>query len=186
MKLINEDCFNEAIYGKNDINTYFKKAKEIGIKNLGDLKRFKRDIKSEINKDTDSDIEQINTYRDLLGKDFKIRDEEQPNRKAVGEEFDLDEALGLKENFEPFFFKGEDGDYFRDEANYYIDTLDVTDYIDTYDSFRDFVDNEFSVKVLGAWGNSQEMEELFRYFVEQSPKQTKIGRRIWNDSTVMM
>ena len=95
MKLIKEDC-NEALYGREEIDDYLKKMKEIGIKNLGDLRKFKQNVKSDIGKDTDSDIEQIRMYRDALGKDFKIQDEEEPKRKVVGEKLDLDEALGLK------------------------------------------------------------------------------------------
>lgn len=94
MKLIKEDC-NEALYGREEIDDYLKKMKEIGIKNLGDLRKFKQNVKSDIGKDTDSDIEQIRMYRDALGKDFKIQDEE-PKKKVVGEKLDLDEALGLK------------------------------------------------------------------------------------------
>ena len=93
MKLIKEDC-NEALYGREEIDDYLKKMKEIGVKNLGDLRKFKQNVKSDLGKDVDSDIEQIRMYRDALGKDFKIKDEE-PKKKVVGEKLDLDEALGL-------------------------------------------------------------------------------------------
>ena len=85
----------EALYGREEIDDYLKKMKEIGIKNLGDLRKFKQNVKSDIGKDIDSDIEQIRMYRDALGKDFKIEDEE-PKKKVVGEKLDLDEALSLK------------------------------------------------------------------------------------------
>ena len=104
--------------------------------------------------------------------------------KAQFTEYDVTPVNESEEEFEPFFFKDEDGDFFRDEAQYYIDSLDdkvVTDKLDEYSSFRDFVDNEFSIKVLGSYGNTQEMDELFKYFTIKSPRVTKLGQRVWNE-----
>lgn len=93
------------------------------------------------------------------------------------------ESQESSEDFEPFFFKDDEDNFFRDEASYWIDNLKVSDYIDEYDSFRDFVDNEFSRQVLGSQGNPQEMDELYKYFTIKSPKETKIGLRIWKEDT---
>lgn len=111
---------------------------------------------------------------------FDMNYEVIPKNRKIPDDY----YASLNEDFEPSFFDEEDTSGFRSDAQSLINRLNVLDYMDDYDSFRDFVDNEFSAALLGSWGNEQEMDELFRYFVEQAPEQAKIGKRIWKDSGI--
>lgn len=76
--------FNEALYGFDDIKDYTKTAKDIGINTLGDLQRFKKEAPIE-GVASESDMEELKKYKDKLGQNFEIKNEE----------FNLDEALGI-------------------------------------------------------------------------------------------
>lgn len=78
--------FNEALYGFDDIKDYTKTAKDIGINTLGDLQRFKKEAPIE-GVASESDMEELKKYKDKLGQNFEIKNEE----------FNLDEALGIAE-----------------------------------------------------------------------------------------
>ena len=129
------------------------------------------------------DDESLNEEVEEMNANLKNNmDKRNKLKKDLSNRSTYDESLN--EDFEPFFFDEEDTSGFRSDAQSLINKLNVIDYMDDYDSFRDFVDNEFSAKLLGAWGSNQEMDELFRYFIEQSPEQAKIGKRIWKDSSL--
>lgn len=97
--------------------------------------------------------------------------------------------INLKENFEPFMFNGDDGDYFRDTAESILDEIKNPDTyyllnkLGEYETLREFVDNEFSLRLLGAWGSPREMDELYRYFKEQAPQLVKLGIKLWGEET---
>lgn len=60
---------NESIKGKDDLETFFKMAKQIGIKTFGELDTFLKNEKQPGDKD---EWETMLRYRASLGNDFKI------------------------------------------------------------------------------------------------------------------
>lgn len=68
-KFIKENKINEALHGKDDIETFLKMAKDIGLKTLADLEVF---LKNEKQPDDKDEWETMFRYRASLGNDFKI------------------------------------------------------------------------------------------------------------------
>ena len=83
-------------------------------------------------------------------------------------------------DFEPFFFKNDD--IWEDEAQYVGNNLKVEKFIDKYDNYKDFVNNEFTAEVLGAFGNTRENAEMLKYFEQEWPQKAKLAKRLFGDS----
>ena len=62
----------EAIHGKDDMETFLKMARDIGIKTLGELETFLKNEKEPGDRD---EWETMLRYRASLGNDFKIKEE---------------------------------------------------------------------------------------------------------------
>ena len=107
---------DEALHGFDEIDEYNKLTKEIGLKNLGDIRRFKKEVGG-------AELKDLKKVRDELGPNFKIKESKKCN-------VDLDEALGLKEYYDPteeitdYFSKEEQEEYGIDEEGYTEDGLE--------------------------------------------------------------
>ena len=95
---------------------------------------------------------------------------------------DLVHAMKLNDasikDFEPFFFKEDNT--FKSDADYIGERLKVENFIDEYNDYEDFVDTEFTAKVLGGFGNSRENNEMRRYFEENWPQKAKLAHKLFD------
>ena len=95
---------------------------------------------------------------------------------------DLAHAMKLNDasikDFEPFFFKEDNT--FKSDADYIGERLKVENFIDKYNDYEDFVDTEFTAKVLGGFGNPRENNEMRRYFEEKWPQKAKLAHKLFD------
>lgn len=82
------------------------------------------------------------------------------------------------EDFEPFFFKEDET--FKADADYFGERLKIENFIDKYNDYEDFIDTEFTAKVLGGFGNPRENKEMRRYFEEKWPQKAKLAHKLFD------
>lgn len=103
------------------------------------------------------------------------------NKKTVYAK-DLAHAMKLNDafikDFEPFFFKEDET--FKADADYIGERLKIENFIDEYNDYEDFVDTEFTAKVLGGFGNPRENNEMRRYFEEKWPQKAKLAHKLFD------
>ena len=88
----------------------------------------------------------------------------------------------LKEEFKPFFFNDDDK-FWEDESQYVGDNLSVESFMDEYDNYDEFINSEFTAKVLGAYGNTRENKEMRKYFEENWPQKAKLAHRLFDTAS---
>ena len=155
--------FNEALYGFDDIKDYTKTAKDIGINTLGDLQRFKKEAPIE-GVASESDMEELKKYKDKLGQNFEIKNEE----------FNLDEALGIAEQLkDPTKSDSEkeeikkEIDNLGDRAEYYDDHNNTNKAIELRDQANKLEEeehntNEINYNYLLSNAEKQEIDDFNR------------------------
>lgn len=113
-------------------------------------------------------------------KKYTIKDKSGTKKTIFAK--DLSHALKIADSslndFEPFFFKEDET--FKADADYIGERLKVENFIDEYNDYEDFVDTEFTAKVLGGFGNSRENNEMRRYFEEKWPQKAKLAHKLFD------
>ena len=67
----NDESMDEALHGKDEIKSFFKMAKQLGITNMKDLQYFMKNEKEP----GESEYDAMLRYRASLGNDFKIKED---------------------------------------------------------------------------------------------------------------
>ena len=139
---------NESIKGKDDLETFFKMAKQIGIKTFGELQDFLEREKEPGDKD---EWETMLRYRASLGNDFKIdpKKNESVNRKIV----ESDNSEDLKNLFNEF---ANNTNYLTKKDGYYS--------YEMYADYRDYLSEESVVEIL----DSKEPMDKFYEIINES------------------
>lgn len=113
-------------------------------------------------------------------KKYTIKDKSGTKKTIFAK--DLSHALTFVDSslndFEPFFFKEDET--FKADADYIGERLKVENFIDEYNDYEDFVDTEFTAKVLGGFGNQRENNEMRRYFEEKWPQKAKLAHKLFD------
>lgn len=113
-------------------------------------------------------------------KKYIIRDN-LGNKKTIYAK-DLSHAMKLNDasikDFEPFFFKEDES--FKWDADYIGERLKIENFIDKYNDYEEFIDTEFTAKVLGGFGNSRENNEMRRYFEEKWPQKARLAHKLFD------
>lgn len=147
--------FNEALYGFDDIKDYTKTAKDIGINTLGDLQRFKKEAPIE-GVASESDMEELKKYKDKLGQNFEIKNEE----------FNLDEALGIAEQLKD----PTKSDSEKEEIKKEIDNLgDRAEYYDDHNNTNKAIELRDQANKLEEEHNTNEIN--YNYLLSNAEKQ---------------
>lgn len=151
-----EKDVNESLQN-DEISLFFKRAKEVGAKTLGDLKRLLQEPEF-AGKD---EAQGMKDYRDSLGKDFKIE-----------ESLDLDKMQGIKlpdyyntwsaidsltvsiDGKEPVTYYLMENDVYGDETFYLVVTKDLKTIYETFDDIETCLRDEgvLNESYKNSWG----------------------------------
>ena len=140
---------NESLKG-NEIDDFFKRAKELGVTTLGELKRL-MDEPEFFNKDDSKKPESqgMEDFRNTLGKDFKIKESLNLGKlqgiKILGyyNTWSAIDSLTVSiEGKEPTTYYLMENDEYRDETFYLVVTEDLKTIYETFDNIETCLKDE--------------------------------------------